>query len=493
MAWLLATSRILHPNDDLRDRSGFAATATALGLSVDGSRISRWETGTSPASDEAIRGYESVLGRPPGSLSSVVDGLRRAFTDAAPRPAHDGETARSPDRLLEDALAGEQMTGGQWQELAGSLAAYSSFYLRHAEWDALAGRLVAEVSRSTGLAYVRRFEAAARLIRHPSAQRHVSRAIGRFVMDPHTQVVLPVFQLLTEVDDTAAGTLVLRMMGEENKALRRAAASVAATKLRKGALPASGLRQLESYAASSLRGSEPLDGGLDAFDVAMQLPFESFQRVLDRVPDRRLQAQLGRSRSRGELIPGRQAAAVVADLAASVQADESEVRRHPEPDMMLRRLLRESLFHAHKARRHHAALLLAASPYRRAVARRCHTLAGGSNYFIAARAWTVLMRVGHAGRRSEVLLRAMSDGRPTLRARALVNIGLDETELSGREAQGLVASVDTDERGSIRHGLFFALGMSGSDLLVDLSDHESEAFRRTAQWWRSLGPAIHEH
>ncbi len=95
--------------------------------------------------------------------------------------------------------------------------------------------------------------------------------------------------------------------------------------------------------------------------------------------------------------------------------------------MMLRRLLRESLFHAHKARRHHAAQLLSFSPYRRAVARRCHSLAGGSNDFLAARAWAVLMRVGLAGRRSEVLLRAMSDGRPTLRARALVNIGLDET------------------------------------------------------------------
>lgn len=30
---------------------------------------------------------------------------------------------------------------------------------------------------------------------------------------------------------------------------------------------------------------------------------------------------------------------------------------------MLRRLLREALFHSHKPRRHHAALLIATSPY----------------------------------------------------------------------------------------------------------------------------------
>jgi len=34
--------------------------------------------------------------------------------------------------------------------------------------------------------------------------------------------------------------------------------------------------------------------------------------------------------------------------------------------------------------------------------------------------------------------------------------------------------------------------MSGSELLVDLTDHESDAVRRHAQWWRTLGPAIHE-
>lgn len=491
VAWLLATTRILHPDDELRDRVGFTAAATSLGLRVDASKISRWETGTSPASHEVLHAYESVLGRPPGSLSAVVDGLRRSFPQVRPPPDSPVVT-RSPDRLLEHAFAGAPLSGSQWQELAGQLTAYSSFYLRRSEWDALASRLVAEVSRSTGLAYVRRYEAAARLIHHPSAQRHLTRALGQFVMDRHTQVVWPVLQLLTEVDDAAAGDLVIRMMGEESKALRRAAASVAATKLRRGSLPEAGMRQLESYAASALSRGEPLDGGLDAFDVVMQLPYPSFQRVQESLPDRRMQFQLGETRSRGELIHRRQAAAVAADLAAAVQADETEVRPHPEPDMMLRRLLRESLFHMHKSRRHHAAQLLAASPYRRAVARRCHSLSGGSNYFLAARAWTVLMRVGHAGRRPEMLLRAMSDGRPTLRARALINIGLHEQGLSAGEAQALVASVPPDERNSLRHGLFFALGMTGSALLVDLSDHESEAFRRTAQWWRVLGPAIHE-
>lgn len=491
IAWLLATTRILHPDDELRHRQGFSAAATATGLKIDATRISRWETGTSPATGDVVRAYEGVLGRPAGSLASVIDGLRRSFAKSSSLTP-DGSSSRPPDRLLEHSLDGHALTGVEWQELAAQLTAYPAFFLRRSVWEHLADRLLAELSRSTGLAHVRRYEAAAQLIRHPSAQRHVSRALGRFVMDPACQVVTPVLLLLTEVDDDDAGRLVLQMMGEDRKALRRAAASVAAVKLRKGSFSEDSLRQLESYAASALRRGQPLDGGLDALDVAVQLPFDSFQRVLERLPDRRLQTQLGLSRNRGELVRSQQAAAVVADVAAAVQADETDVRRHAEDDLMLRRLLRESLFHAHKARRHHAAQLLAASPYRRAVARRCHSLAGGSNDFIAARAWTVLMRVGHAGRRSELVLRAMSDGRPTLRARALINLGLEETPLTDGEAQALLNSVSADERGSVRHGVVFALGMSGSPLLDKLTHHENEEFNSSARWWQKLGPAIHE-
>ncbi len=91
VGWLLATTRILHPDDELRNRAGFTAAATALGLRVDSTRISRWETGTSPATSEVIRTYESVLGRPPGSLSAVVGGLRRSFSDGLGSRAAPGD------------------------------------------------------------------------------------------------------------------------------------------------------------------------------------------------------------------------------------------------------------------------------------------------------------------------------------------------------------------------------------------------------------------
>lgn len=491
VAWLLATTRLLHPDTSLTQRDKFVAALKDRGVAVDNSRISRWESGTQAASQQVMEAYEQVLGLGQGSLSAVTSGLRRTFssgenTHHAPPRTDAGDL----DRLL-DTVLGERAHGVHWQQLVAELTSFDRVFLRQQEWTDLCQRLVRELSRSVGLGYVRRYEAAATLIRHPSAQRHVSKAIGGFVMNPDTQVVAPVFNLLTEVSDQAASDLVLRMLGSENRGLRRAAASVAAAKLRLGHFQDSSLRQLEAYALNGIRGSEPLDGGLDAFDLAMQLPSNSFLALKAEITDRRVDKQLADARSTGELIHRSQAAHVIADLGAAVQADH-DGPHHPEPDLMLRRLLREALFHTHKVRRHHAGLLLTASPYRQAVARQCQQLIGGSNYFLAARAWTVMMRVGLAGRRSEIAMRSLTETRPTLQARALVNLGLSDEPISPGEARAILTQVSPDSRGSVRQATLFALGMSGAPEIKKLAKHDAEWFRRTASWWVEQGPALHE-
>ncbi len=490
VGWLLATTRIFHPDPALRRCDTFCALARERGLRVDRSRISRWEGGGTPAPGEVIDVYEAVLDQPPGSLATVVEGLRRAF--GAPPKTPGRPSAPGTDGLLDAALGAEGLTGVQWQDLTRSLTAYASLYLRRDDWDTLTTRLVGELGRGAGAAYVRRYEAAARLIQYPPAQRHLSRALGRYVMDPDAQVVLPVLRLLTEVHDSAASTLVLRMVnGDHNARLRHAAASVAAVKLRHGTLPEAGLPRLEAYVAATLHSTGALDRGLDAFDVAVQLPLRSFQRVLHQIPDRWLQMHLARSRGSAQLVAPEHAAVLVAELAARVQTGEG-VHRSDEADPMLRRLLREALFHVHHPRRHHAALLLAASPYRRALSRELAEVTSSADSFLAARVWSVLMRVGWSGRRRDLLLHATSEPRPALRARALVNVGLDAHVLSTAEARALAAPVSPTAQEPVRHGMLFALGMAGGALLAELAEHESEDYRRAARWWQSHGTAIHE-
>jgi hypothetical protein len=189
------------------------------------------------------------------------------------------------------------------------------------------------------------------------------------------------------------------------------------------------------------------------------------------------------------MIPAARAVSVVADLAPAVQHDTAS-HQAQEPDQMLRRLLREALFHSHKPRRHHAALLVAASPYAPAAARHLFELACDPNDLLAARAWTVLMRVGDHSLCDAVVRRAVEDERPSVRARALVNVGLDG-DLTPEQTSAVAGRYDA-ARSIERHATLFALGMAGAPMLPDFAKSDDAETARAAQWWLDQGPAIHD-
>ncbi len=493
-AWLLTTCRVLGPDPVLARRDGFIKALAERGVHVDSPRVSRWESGLHPVPMRVAATYESVLGAPEGSLVAVIGGLRRAFGGNS--PAKDGPTRDADlsdgdvDRLLALTESG-RAHGGQWLRLAGQLNRYDRVYLRKRDWQDLCGQLVSELAASVGVGYVRRYEAAASLIRNPHAQRHLTRALGSFVTHPDTQVVTPVLNLLAEVTDDGAADLVLRMLGSEHRDLRRAAASVAAVKVSRGHFDAEALKHLEPHVVGSLRRGESLDGRLDFFDLAVQLPEDCWDRIQPAVRNRRAFDLVTRSRQGGELVPWAQASAVVKEMASKIQV-ETPAHHPSEPDLMLHRLLRESLLHAHKARRHHAALLLAASPYAPAVSRHCLALAKQQNDLLAARAWTVLMRVGHSDRRDQVVLQAMAEPRVSIRARALVNVGLLDVPLRPDEAQVLLTQLDEATKPLERQATMFALGMAGAPQLAELAKEESDWPGRGARWWLEQGPARHD-
>lgn len=495
IAWLLTVARVLGPDPDLARRDGFIAALKARDIPVDGPRVSRWESGMQTLPNQVIATYENVLGLAEGALTSVADGLLRAFAQAQPSrrsPARDKPLVSAEiESLIE---RGEQgaANGAHWLRLAEELGRYERVFLREREWAQLAQRLVTELSTAVGLGYVRRYEAASRLLRHPIAMRHIVMAVGRFVTDPHAQVVAPVLNLLSEVPDPAAAELTLRLLSadSENKYLRRAASSVAATKLARGHFDETALPRLESHVVGALRRGESLDGRLDAFDLAVRLPEESWERVHGALRTRRAHQLVSQARVDDEMISSARAASVVAELAPAVQADTPS-HQPLEPDLMLRRLLREALFHSHKPRRHHAALLVAASPYRTSAAHHLLRLAGEENDLFAARAWTVLMRLGDGGLREQVVDLAVSEKRPSVRARALVNVGLGGGGLSAEQGAAIAEQYDAS-RPLERHATLFALGMSGAADLAGFAESPDPETQHGARWWMSHGTAIHD-
>ncbi|WP_133059047.1 MULTISPECIES: hypothetical protein [unclassified Nocardioides] len=484
---------MLGRDPELARRDGFIAALKARGVPVDTSRVSRWESGLQPLPARVVATYESALGLTEGSLVAVAGGLRRSF-GAGPSPResmHDTELPEPELNRLLDLAESRRATGAAWLQLADHLNRYDRVFLREHDWTALCGTLVTELGSAVGMGYVRRYEAAAAFIRHPNARRHLIMAVGQFVTDPDTQVVAPVLNLLSEVPDSAAAALTLRMLSadSDNKYLRRAASSVAAVKLARGHFDEAALPRLESHVLGALRRGESLDGRLDSFDLAVRLPDSSWERVDGGLRTRRAHGHVVQARNGDELVPAARAASLVADLAPAIQADTPT--HHPqEPDLMLRRLLREALLHSHKPRRHHAALLIAASPYAPATARHLLRVAADNNDLLAARAWTVLMRVGDGGQREEVVHRALVEARPSIRSRALVNVGLGGP-LQAEQSHAVLARFDRAKMLE-RHAALFALGMAGAPELDVLAKSDDLETQRGALWWLTQGPAIHD-
>ena len=494
IAWLVTVSRVLGTDPELARREGFIATLKARGVPVDASRISRWESGLQTLPLRVVGTYEGTLGLPEGQLTSVASGLRRAFrTGPTPRdnPMREADLDDPELNRLLDLADDGHATGADWLELADHFARFDRIFLRERDWTRLCQQLVDELGTAVGTGYVRRYEAAAAFIRQASARRHLMLAVGHFVTNPDAQVVAPVLNLLSEVEDPAAGALTLRMLAadSENKYLRRAASSVAAMKLARGHFGEDALARLETHVVGALRRGESLDGRLDSFDLAVQLPEHSWERIAGALRTRRAHALVEQARRGGELVNAARAASVVADLAPAIQAD-TPTHQAQEPDLMLRRLLREALLHAHKPRRHHAALLIAASPYAPAAAGRLLTVASDENELLAARAWTVLMRVGTEEHHADVVRAAVNEQRPSVRSRALVTAGLSG-QLDDSQGRAIVERLDT-ARSLERHATLFALGMAQAPELNELKNADDLETRRGATWWLEQGGAIRD-
>jgi hypothetical protein len=109
---------------------------------------------------------------------------------------------------------------------------------------------------------------------------------------------------------------------------------------------------------------------------------------------------------------------------------------------------------------------------------------------MAARAWTVLMRVGDGGQRAEVVKQALDDTRPTIRARALVVAGLGG-EFTAEQSAAIAARYQ-ESRTAERHATLFSLGMAGAPEMAGFAESEDAETHDAARWWLGQGPAIHD-
>jgi hypothetical protein len=488
VAWLLAVTRLLSPTTAPGGRQGFISAMGAHEIRLDASRLSRMESGEQHPAVKVIAGYEAVTGVPTGSLQSVSALLRRG----AGLPRNLDRRSTMSTALLDETferIDAEKATGYDWLQLARELEALDRVYLPPRTWAALSTQLVSELTRSTGIAHIRRYEAAATLLHDPAGRRYLTMGIGRFVMHPEAQSVTPALSLLQETADHPAGDLVLRLMGDESPLLRRGASGVAGALAARNGFPDGREETLERHVRAELikRGAGARRS--DAVDLASRLPEASLARIVASITDSHLRSLVVRVCSTLELVDRDVSRGVCEAIATFAEATCG--RAAHDPDQMLRRLLREALFHVHRDRRQLAAVTLAASPYARPVAEAALAATTDRDAATAALLWSLLRRMGHVLTREQVAAAAYEETRPVLHAAALVTLGLATGDVPSRMADHLLATARDRAGTRMGHAATLALGMTGHRHLETLTS-QAGPWSGAARWWTSVGPALHD-
>ncbi|NPC95835.1 hypothetical protein [Nocardioides sp. zg-DK7169] len=489
IAWLLATSR-LAADPQTCSRDVFVTALAEHGIHVDRTRISRWESGLHVVPERTVRAYETLVGAVPGSFLAIARGLARSFGVEQPARRVGGpEEVTDLDRVFEDLDAG-RASGAQWLGLAIELTQYDRVYLHPSTWQTVCRSLLGELARAVGSAYVSRYEAATMLLLQADSQRHMLRALGEYCTDPHVQVGRGAVTMLAQLPGSQASDLLIRLHASGHPTLGPATWGVLAAKSRRQQFSDDYRDVLVRAATHGLRRAEATPHGVNALELAAHLPDPAFEVVLSSLRNEGKRAWLQQSRATRELVPAATARQLASRIADRAQSTGPHALRD-DPDLMLRRLVREALFHLVKARRRHAANLLGASAYSRALAPLVLELAGGADEFLASRAWSLLSSLDCSAIRDRVRVIALDRRRPWVQGRALTQLGRDRHPLSDADAEtvtGFLAS----EHAELRYAAMFALGMSGADHVLPLTTHPDAQVANAAQWWLRTGPALHD-
>ena len=433
-----------------------------------------------------------MIGLPDGALWATSRLLHRSAGEDARSAAVRPVEARTSEELddLFDRIEARTATGGHWLRMTSDLAHFERVYLHRTTWTTLCTQLVAELTRSSGIAFFRSYEAACALLAHPQGGRHLSRSLGPVRAAPR--------RAERRAGDHAAARGVRPGRGRAGAAADVRPEQDAAPWRERGCggdgrprpLPARLGRDCSSTHTGRGAGKRgAIARRTDAIDLATQLPEDSYDRVLAAIPEPRVRRRVEHARETLELVPRDLARAI--SEAVATYAEAATRRAAYDPDQMLRRLVRESLFHVQRERRHLASVLLAVSPYGEHVARAILDLASDSDDLVAGMSWSVLRRMGHVLDRRRVADAVADESRDGIRARGLVTLGLTSGPLEDDAAELMVATAEEASTDALRHAAVFALGMTDHERLRVLAAEEPD-LARPVGWWRSLGLAIHD-
>ncbi len=492
IGWLLAMSRLHHPDASVQDGRRFVEALGDAGFSASRSLLSRWESGEISISYEAMTAYEIALGLQTGALSSITGYIKAAIPGVNTRvirPRLDPSSIAFADRLdelLDLAEAGSALAR-DWQELGWHLAAAPMIHLRRGTWETLSRHLVQQLPRSLRVAYRQLSTTAMNLAAVPRVQDLMVEAIAEYVSDPAVQVITTPAGLLDRLPTRKSARLVLELIERPQNSLTYATGVWLATqKVVRRHFDQAERAELDMLVLEAWR-RDPVQASVDLAELIAELP-EGMRATLVQAAAKAGRRRLGYVVTHGEDLVAAKAEQFSQEVADAARAGAPQDPSYDE-DRMLPRLIREALFHRGSERRHLAALLISASPFGATVADELvERLSEPYPVWMRGRIATLVRYLCNDNHRMRMLAHLDDE---------VDAVGIPIAQGVGHQSRNLLS--DLALRTSLQaqwtpreRATMYALGMSGSPGLLVLSKSaDVPAWQSAAaRWWLAQGPAI---
>jgi len=198
------------------------------GLTASPSRLSRWEYGSSRGTHRVLRAYETGCGLPPFLLFALNDRQRRVaddvFSDLASVEATGVFEAEDIYEILDRGLTRAAVSGSDWYLLASFASSNSYFYLSRSNTRILARRLIEELARSLGPAYILRFEALHLLASQSRVHEALVEQLTEMFEDESTGAVGDAVSLILRAAPPVRQALMDRLQDSDSPMLRQSRA-----------------------------------------------------------------------------------------------------------------------------------------------------------------------------------------------------------------------------------------------------------------------------
>lgn len=470
IAWLLRTNRIDSP---YRQPAEFVKRVADLGRPAVPGGPSEIETRNRSLDAEVILTYEMALDLPKGSLIGPADSLSRSFLTRGIRhhsvvhpEARWGELAQ-----LEGKFQDHAMTGGDWLTFSNLLDQPDGLPMFPSTLEEWSRRLVIELMRSVGPAYLARMEAISRLVQVEHPRRAVVRAVQDMTLEKGAQGIIDVVAALGDAPRAPTMNTVLDIFTSTEGGARTGAALALDQWLSLGGFSADARRRVER-AIVEVAHADPDEGARAGLILAPHLS-PKLAVSLRRMVDSSVPPAAGPLRSRRP--PG---LAHYLDAAYRFSAASG--------DRMIERLLQEALSEDPGGRRHHAIVLIGASPYREPIASAAAELLEQSTDPATRHRAGLLMTYLAGEAHQQALVRMLRDPDTQVQAHALTALA---------HSTGVPAEVDLHDhlsRPDVALSAIYAAGMSGHPDVVSARDSRfaPPEVRDSACWWLRHGARV---